>query len=205
MQKIRHNGTWLASVFLGLLLFLPCNSASAKNYIQFGILGAYGTHNFNVSAGQAAHYPGWEYGGQIGYIDRLSKGDSNASYGFALFSYYKQVAKENFANSITANEKINGYSIAIVPRIYALQAFIGLGILYSNLQLDTVVSGRASKYTYSGLGYQFELGGDLPIFGRYSALTPRVFYEYSSLTQRGDRSSNRVSQLGISLGLGYNF
>ena len=198
----------MVKIFFLLLctLLLPLHGFAAADTLQIGINGAYGSHEFNVSAGQTADYPGWAYGGTIGYVNRIqSVGYSSLNYGLGIFFQFNEVQKENAANTLSIKEKLSGYTMSVGPRIYALHLFFGAGLSYSNLLISTTVANVASRYSYSGIGYFLELGADIPLLGKNSAVTPRVFYENASLTQKENRSSNGMHQLGISLGLGYNF
>lgn len=183
-----------------LFLLLPTATQAAKNQeIQILARGNYDIANFALSSLSDASYTGIGYGADI-----VSK-YSNGRYGLGLTAGYSTIDLENTANTSRESEMLSGAVVNVGTRFYALDLYLGLGIVYRSFTADYELNSVSTKTDYSGLGLRIEAGIDLPL-GQTILVAPKVQYDIQNVSPKsGTASSKRFTDFGLSLGLGFSF
>lgn len=189
-------------IFLTFLIFLfASQSAHAKKDVNVHVVpfATLNSSRFQLNQTSTASFSGLSYGGYVS-----TKFNSNRNYGVALLGGFEAISLDNTANTSTEYETLEGSVINIGARFYAVDLFLGMGILYINTT-DTYVGTTSLKTNYTGLGVRLETGMDLHL-GKTVMFIPRIHYDISDFSPESATSTKqRFKNFGASAGLGLEF
>jgi outer membrane autotransporter protein len=190
---------WIFAIFLFLL---PVAETHGKDDLEVQIFGRYGYNasKLNVAQNLKATYSGWDTGGKA-----VIKVAGKKQYGLGIAFGLDNQNLENTANSTTAEENIEGRQFSLTARLYALNLYIGGGILQNSFDLSYKTTTRAATVTsYSGVGLRLETGIDVDL-GKYFIFTPHLNYDIIDVSAKTDSTVKRLNSFGIGAGLGFQF
>lgn len=160
--------------------------------------GIYETAQLALVTGGKANFSGTGFGGTA-ELRSVSRG---YAIGFRLG--YDATTLQNSANTAAASETLAMSNWSLMPRIYALNLFVGLGLAIVNAEHDSIVAGVNTTDQLSGLSYRAELGFDWYL-GRSFLITPMVSYTRGKVVLDSSTSKLSLSQFGLYLGIGFDF
>lgn len=187
-------------ITLLLLLPLMANHAAARERsqsgnmaVRIGVGGGYEATNFTRPAGGDAVFSG-------SGLSTWSEMKANTNgYGLGLKFSVDSMKLGNTSNSDLAAENLKGMYFSLVPRLYALDLYFGLGLTYSSVAYIRNVSSVVTEDSYSGIGVRLELGYDW-YFASRAYLTPLLTYSVSKV--RAASATGSYSYIPFSAGLG---
>jgi len=183
----------------GILLGFATEARSASGItIQISPNAFYNLSRFDLNTISTASYSGFGYGLEI-----VQKVSSN-NYGLGIVGAYGNISLNNSANNANQTETLTGSVLHLGGRFYAVNLYIGLGLVYGNLT-NTYTGATSSKTNYSGVGFRLETGMDIPM-GKTFVFTPNVRYDVSNLSPDADGASRqRFKNFGLGAGIGVSF
>ncbi len=191
---------WL---YVVALLLLPLAEAHGKDNIDVQVFGRYGYNasRLNVAQNLKASYSGTEFGGKT-----VFKAATKKEYGLGIAFGIDKSSLDNTANTETESETIEGTQLSLTARFYALNLFLGGGILFNSFDLAYVATAGATPTVtnYSGVGLRIEAGLDLEL-KNWLILTPALNYDFLDVSTKGTTTIKRMNSFGIGVGLGVQF
>lgn len=190
-------------IFFFLFFLTPVEVVHAKDNIDVQIFGRYGYNasRLNVAQNLKASYSGTEAGGKA-----VFKAATKKQYGIGIAFGMDSSSLDNTANTDTEKETIEGTQFALIARFYALNLFIGAGILHNSFDLSytATAGGTPTTTSYSGVGLRLETGIDLEI-ANWLVFTPAIHYDFLDVSSKGTSNIKRLNSFGIGAGLGFQF
>lgn len=192
MTKIFFLSFWL-------LLGLATEARSASDIkIQISPNAFYNLARFDLNTTSTAGYSGFGYG-----LEVVQKVSTN-KYGLGIVGAYGTISLDNSANDANQSETLSGSVLHLGGRFYAVNLYIGLGLVYENLT-NTYTGATSSKVNYSGVGFRLETGMDIPM-GKTFVFTPNIRYDVSNLSPDSDGATKqRFKNFGFGAGIGVAF
>ncbi len=191
---------WIIFFFLFLA---PVEVVHAKDNIDVQVFGRYGYNasRLNVAQNLKASYSGSEVGGKA-----VFKAATKKQYGIGFSFGVDSSNLDNTANTETEMETIEGTQFALTARFYALNLFLGAGILHNSFDLSYTASAGATPTitSYSGVGVRIETGIDLEL-ATWLVFTPALHYDFLDVSTQGTSNIKRLNSFGIGAGLGFQF
>lgn len=191
---------WIIFFFLFLA---PVEVVHAKDDIDVQVFGRYGYNasRLNVAQNLKASYSGAEAGGKA-----VFKAATKKQYGIGVAFGVDSSSLDNTANTETEMETIEGTQLSLTARFYALNLFIGAGILHNTFDLSyTATAGGTPTVTnYSGVGLRVETGVDLDLTN-WLIFTPSFHYDLLDVSSKGTSNIKRLNSFGMGAGLGFQF
>ena len=185
-------------LFFLALFFLSLTAHGRDSEFQTLLRYDYQLSSLVLPNGAKANYSGASYGLHAG------QKFSNNGYGLGFMLGYDTRNLDNSANSASTSETLKGSTISIVTRLYALNLYLGAGILYSNLKTSYSVGGAATNLQYTAFGLRLETGGDVPL-GKNFFLAPKVHYDLMRASTPSTTGTNKLNTFGVGAGIGISF
>jgi hypothetical protein len=165
---------------------------------KVSIGGSYKASNFERSTGGSAVFSGTGYGIQ-GEIKAGKK-----RYGIGVKLSLDKLQLENTSNSASASERLENTCISIVPRLYALDLYFGLGVTYDTIRYERSSLGQLTTENYSGPGIKIELGFDW-FLGKTLFLNPELSYQISRVRAESSVGNPSFNSFGAAVKIGLAF
>jgi outer membrane autotransporter protein len=187
-------------IFAFLLFFLPIAETHGKDDLEVQIFGRYGYNatRLNLAQNLKATYSGWDTGGKA-----VIKIAGKKEYGLGISFGLDNQSLDNTANTSTQQENIESRQFSLTAKFYALNLYVGGGILHNTFDLTYKPSaGTATTTSYSGVGMRLETGIDVEV-GKLIIFTPHLNYDILDVQTKGDSNVKRLNSFGIGAGLGF--
>ncbi|MCO5143644.1 MAG: hypothetical protein M9962_11190 [Oligoflexia bacterium] len=172
--------------------------ASSDMELRLGAFGVYDQSSLSRPTGGKAYFSGSGYG-----FSGEMKATTTKGYGLGFRVSYETTNLNNNSNEATVSESLSTKYISIVPRIYALDLFFGLGVTYNSLFYKQT-AGSITTESYSGIGARLELGYDW-YFSKSVYISSLLSYGISKVRAETTTVNSSYNPFTISLGLGVKF
>jgi outer membrane protein W len=129
---------------------------------------------------------------------------NGGKYGLGVVGGYHSRNLDNTAALAPYSESMEGTVIQLGMRFYALNLYLGTGILYNPFVINYNVGAATTKLNYTGYGARIETGIDL-FLGKTVLVAPKIHYDFINTTKQNSSDSYKLNDLGLGIGLGLRF
>lgn len=192
---------------LSLISFLlSAGLANAEQNLEMHIIPRYTfvTASMDVSSTGTANYSGTEVGGEVMIKTITDSAVGSGRYGLGVVAGYANRNLDNTATASPYSETLEGSVINVGIRFYALNLYLGTGILYNPFTVNYNVDTATTKLNYTGYGARIEAGIDL-VWKEALVIAPKINYDFINADKENSTDNNKLNDLGLSIGLGFRF
>lgn len=185
---------------------LSAGLAKAEQNLEMHIIPRYTyvTASMDVSSTGTANYSGTDVGGEVMIKTITDSAVGSGRYGLGIVGGYAQRNLDNTAAVAPYSETLEGSVFNIGVRFYALNLYLGTGILYAPFIVNYNEGAATTKLNYTGFGARIEAGIDL-VWRQTLVLAPKINYDFINADKGNSTDNNKLNDLGLSIGLGFRF
>lgn len=172
---------------VGALLLMLSDSAVAfdeKLYVKLSTGYSVRSDSADTSQGTRALFSG------MGPAVQAELRSGRSAYGLGVKVSIEQSQLTNLANSTSSSEFFDSQNLVILPRVYALDLYLGLGATIDSYSYRGPVDSQTPSAKFTGPGYRLEIGYDW-FFTKTLFLNPEISLQRSLLIS--DQNSDRLT------------